>query len=751
MVERGNVIDIMQAAAATRRVQLSDAARRLVDACRRTVARTLPPLLAGLFERLDDALFDMADKSDRDALQTVYFDVMRTVRKARTHIGDQFLSGVLAGFDRLWAVQGRVSSSPAEVAERDMALVADDDLEETLAVTNLISKGESLYRRELYVLNERLSSLGGVQVDNRTNPVGSAAICQAFRDAIADLAVDVPVKLVMYKLFDKQAMHYVGGLYDEINGLMAREGILPNLVPRARRNPVSPALREEQPGRTAASPGGTARAQRGGRRTDDVLGTLRGLLEAHRHRTPDTDDRADAGLPVEPAELVAALSSLQHAGSLTALQAGGAPGTVAAVAVRELLAQALGIGSGAGARVIGPMEDDIIEVVTLLFEVIARDSSIPDAMKVLIARLQIPVLKVALLDGGFFSNNAHPARRLLNRLAAAAVGWSGEADPAKDALYARLLSMVDRLLADFNRDLDIFNRLDDELAVFVDEQERGARVAEERAAQITRGKEQLTLAKKRVGDEIVRRLEGCTVPVPQVARTLIEDGWKDLMLLVFLRQGPESKEWGGVLRVVDELLWSVAPKGGYAERQELLQRIPDLLRRLREGLAGISFDQHKMNTLLKELQGVHIASLRPAASPATSGGDEASGNARGPGPSPGVEDSGRVRPEGGAPADAYLQQAAQLDVGSWLDIRAQDGRTRRVKLSWRSSVSDLCVLVNSRGSKVMDLDLQALARMLREGRAQPVARSEVPLVDRALAALFASLRDPSSEGPGLSG
>ena len=63
-----------------------------------------------------------------------------------------------------------------------------------------------------------------------------------------------------------------------------------------------------------------------------------------------------------------------------------------------------------------------LDIVTILFDYILDDPAIPDAMKALIGRLQIPMLKVALFDKALFSKKMHPARRLLDALAAAAVG-----------------------------------------------------------------------------------------------------------------------------------------------------------------------------------------------------------------------------------------------------------------------------------------------------------------------------------------
>ncbi|MGD2082601.1 MAG: DUF1631 domain-containing protein [Chromatiales bacterium] len=740
MPEGDNITDLMHSAAAARRMHLSDASRRIVEDCRRITSRALPLLLAGLFEKLDDALFDMADKSDRNALQTVYFDVMREVRKSRVRIEHRFMREVTEGFDAFWASGRKSPGGPATVAEADMALVEEEDLEETLAVSNMVSKGESLYRREIYVLGERFSHLAnGFPVDPRSNPLGPFRLCAAFRGSVSMLNVEVPVKLVIYKLFDKQVMRYVGGMYDELNARLSAAGVLPKLTPKARRNPVEPAATERagtSAHRETGEPGGGPASGRAG---DDVLGTLRGLLDRRREGGGSPDETAaGAGTgspPVDAGELVAALSSLQE-GGIGALEYEPSMDELKPLEIRALLAERFHIGGAKDAeRSLGPLEEDVIDVTSMLFELILEDPAIPDALKVPISRLQIPVLKVALMDSSFFSDAAHPARRLLNNLAQASVGWAGEADPERDVLYGRIQSVVDRVLAEFNRDIRIFADLDEEFSAFLEAEHRGAEVAEERASQVVRGKERLAVAKRHVGEQIRHRLEDAP-GAPAVVRQIIEEAWKDVMLLIYLRQGGESPEWGSALRVVDDLIWSTEPKASFEERQELLRLIPELLRQLREGLSGISFDQHRMTSLLKELQGVHIASLRPGAAA--------------PEP-PAVPRVGQTRvgawdaDEAGRRRDE-LPRGADLAVGTWLELEGDDGRTRRAKLSWRSSLSDLCVLVDRRGAKILDIELPELAELIREGKARVVVDTDVPLVDRALTALMAMLRGASPPG-----
>ena len=63
------------------------------------------------------------------------------------------------------------------------------------------------------------------------------------------------------------------------------------------------------------------------------------------------------------------------------------------------------------------LESMTIEMVAMLFDFIFDTKDLPDGIKALLARLQIPVLKAAMLDGAFFAKKSHPARLLVNELA----------------------------------------------------------------------------------------------------------------------------------------------------------------------------------------------------------------------------------------------------------------------------------------------------------------------------------------------
>ncbi|WP_122604087.1 DUF1631 family protein, partial [Pseudomonas viridiflava] len=128
----------------------------------------------------------------------------------------------------------------------------------------------------------------------------------------------------------------------------------------------------------------------------------------------------------------------------------------------------------------GSGDEDVINLVAMLFEFILDDRNLPPSLRALIGRLQIPMLKVAVLDKSFFSRGSHPARRLLNEIATAALGWGGRDDYQRDSLYLRVEQIVQRLLNDFVDDTAIFSELLADFLAFTSDERRRSELLEQR-------------------------------------------------------------------------------------------------------------------------------------------------------------------------------------------------------------------------------------------------------------------------------
>ena len=744
-MQRDNVISLDQMGG-KRRLPADAKMRELVAACRRTVSDTLPRLMQELFEHLDDELYQLADKSTSDMLQTRYFDAMRELRKLRDSIEQAFLRDQLDRYEAFWKQPAGAGGTEVAGDLDELSLVDEDELEENLAVCGMVSKAENRYHRELFALNMRFAQLAGVSdLSSRNNPIGPYNLAEGFRAAMTQWSGELGVRLVVFKLFDRYVMGYVGGLYDDINDQLVEAGILPKIVQRVRRNPVAPSIQRSRQDDAVDGEGFDPTHNLGRTVTDEIsqeqiLGVLGQMLSSRRQsgigsfysgQLPGGNAAGYGHLPaVGSHELVDALHRLQQDVSVEApvsrdeLQALQSEVLVS-------LGRQLDMGSTESpAKRLNQVDQDVIDIIGMLFDFILDDQNVPDAMKALIGRLQIPMLKVAVLDRSFFGNKHHPARRLLNALARAAIGWVDDGDRSARSLYGRIETAVSRVLSDFSDDVNLFSEVYDEFANFIDREARGAEVAEERITQVTRGQEQLLVARRRVA-EVLNDFRVAQPDLPIAVVNILREGWHDVMLLAYLREGEESVAWTHAYEAVKELIWSVQPKVETTERQRLLKSIPELLKKLRDGLNNISFDQHRAGQLFKDLQVCHIAALRGEHDNIeTQSLDEA------------IPDDValQVPPEPEVIEDDSQARAEALEVGQWLEWQQADSWVRG-KLSWRSQVSNNCIFVNRKGMKVAEMGVTDIAALFRSGQARILEDVNKPLMDRALDAMVGALRE----------
>ncbi len=385
---------------------------------------------------------------------------------------------------------------------------------------------------------------------------------------------------------------------------------------------------------------------------------------------------------------------------------------------------------------IARIDQDTIDIVAVLFEFLINDPSIPKALKKLIAPLQIPLLKVAILDKTFFNESTHPARNLINKLAQAAAGWFDDGDRSTKSLYGHIAFIVQQVILGFETECEIFTDLSEEFSAYLKREQLGAELTEQRTTEITKGKEHLWQAKEQVTTALTQRLSKFQA-MPLVVQTLIEEGWKNVLLLTYLRYGTKSQQWQQQLAVVDQLIWSVQPKVNNEQRQTLLRLIPDLLRQLTEGLNGISYDQYRMTQLINELQSCHIDCLRVK--------DCSQSRLLNPEKSikPKLTHNSQLSLSNNTnkiqTTNQILQLVKNLQIGTWIEVTQDDGRQVRVKLSWKSEVSDIYVFVNHKGKKVLEMTTKGVTKMLQQNQAILLHDLDIPIMERAISALLVNL------------
>jgi hypothetical protein len=703
-----------------------------------------------MFEHVDDALFDLAEKAENNAAQMHYFDGMREVRKRRPLVERSYLAQVSRELTGLSARSTPASASaPPAPGPVELSLVAENELEESLAITSMTAKNESRLARDLFAVNQRLSVIcGGIKIDDATNPVAPAALSQAFRQAMRELTAEMRVKLIIYKLFDRYVLSALEELYQEINTELVRAGVLPQLRHEVVRGETS-------------SPAGTATGSGAGAEdvvpeidpeaalASELLHTVRALFSTRRQAGAIGGGGMQGPAVAVPTanELLGALSVLQ-----SQLASGPMPSEQSAdpaalgrevVQLKEHLLGQLGALRGERPSQVSAIDEDTIDLVGMLFEFILEDNTLPASMQVMLSRLQIPYLKAAILDRRLFAHRQHPARRLLDGLAELAKGWSEESD-RDHRVHDKIKSVVERLLHEFDDDMSLFERLGAELQAFQEQSRKRAELAEQRVAESARGREKLELARRRAAREILDRIGSQSLP--PLIHGVLARAWANHLVLTILRQGEDSPAFTEALRFVNEFIASARPVHTPEDRRTLLRMLPGIERALRRGLANVAFQENDIERLLGQLHTYYRQQLGELA-PDTSTEDTVL-------PIPESiqpildTDSAEPEPEPGQAMAAMdsneLDQVEQLKPGTWLEFCPTGDAVTRAKLSWISPMSGRYLFVNRRGLKVGDYAPQELAAALAAGSARIL--SSQPLFDRAMGAIVDRLSQAAAAG-----
>ncbi len=590
----------------------------------------LGSMLGDMFNSADDALFELADKATTNAGQAVYFDSMREVRIKRSAIEKKFLRTLHEGFRNLYLPEDKVPTDMLDSNSESpsLSLVPDDDLEESVAIRGMVTRASTNHERALTMLVNRIAHLVSSKPINEVNNLlGPFKICHAFQGACDELEIDIRAKLVVFKLFERHVLAGIDKLYDAANKSLKDMGVLPSLkasdtVDKRRSQAPSPL-----PGGGPATPD-MPPASGDAVRQEEVFGFLRELLDDSRDRVVAP---AAASVPVVDNGPALSHSDLLHLLSTIQVQSKPSPNTADFSAqpldVRQSLFNL--VNQSPQPQAIGRVDDDAINLVSMLFEFILDDHQLPTPMKALLARLQIPMLKVAVLDKSFFSRGGHSARRLLNELATAAIGWNETQATDRDPLYKKIASVVERILNDFDADISIFDELLQEFTSFVATESRRAALIEQRTRDAEEGLGKSQQARAVVGYTLNEKAVGKTLP--RVVVDILRDCWSNYMFLLHVKDGTNTPAWEEAVQTAEDLIWSVQVEPGGGERGQLLKMIPSLLQRLRVGFGTVSYSKTKMRTQLKELEAIHLHCLRseaehtPQEPGAASAGADASG------------------------------------------------------------------------------------------------------------------------------
>lgn len=714
---------------------------------------------------VSEELFLLADATRERLKQTRYLDLRGDVEKDWPQLLESFRRELIAAADCCQFQTSPETSNPAAPLEvpdfEGLQLIGDDVLSEHIVIREFAAQLSETCDAELYSLNRRVAALlGHDEPVEGTNPLAPPVICQALSDACSALGSDAEDRLIVLRRLERHLHLALPTIYQKINACLIERGILPDLK-RTYRRSQSAAGRSTSSGAAESSPPGAApgAATNATALTDaGILGALQRLVQARGGSMPEaplsTGSSSMPGTGNSPPESAAtpdnsaAMLSHLFLNSLDEVQH-MPPGETGS----QLVNQVRIVRDSDAARQIGHLEAVTIDIVAMLFDFIFDDADIPPAIKALISRLQIPVLKVAMLDRSFFADRTHPARRFLGSISGIAVRWGSAVDET-DPFYQKLADLVERIQREFESDIEVFGTALSELDDFVSERDSEEQSTVFAATELVVRREQEAAAWEHA-QQVIRAFK--LRALPTLIESFLDEHWVPALQKIALAheaEGGDSPAWIAATGAMDDLAWSIEPKKSQDDRLKLISLLPRLLTQLNKGLDSIDAAPAARRSFFDELVKHHAAALK-----GDTYGSPALESVAKPAPPavPKLNEEGDLlvtrSVDHGVQVDEVIlvgaspiwraddreafRMVGKLKRGDWLAFQQEDGSESRERLNWISPQRGILVFSNHRSAKAISISPEALARQLRDGKAAII--HDEPLFERALSGVLESL------------
>jgi hypothetical protein len=380
-------------------------------------------------------------------------------------------------------------------------------------------------------------------------------------------------------------------------------------------------------------------------------------------------------------------------------------------------------------------EKATIEIVALMFQSILAEERIPPAVRVWFARLQMPVLRVALSEPEFFGTLQHPARQLIDRMGSCVMGFdaSGTSGSALEAEIKRVVQVIEQYPETGRR---VFQLVYDEFQRFLSKflTENGAT---QRLVSVAQQVEQKETMSVQYTIEMRNMLQD--IPVRDEIREFLFKVWADVLAVAAVKNGPQHEDTIALKKSASDLVWAASAKPNRNDRARVIQDLPNLLLRLRQGMTlmgvqGSAQEAHikvigdtLADAFLSKTEAIPQARIEAMAKRLANLEDFVSDDQAGDLPLDaesielmlGIDASAiEVVADGGSkPSAGMLAWAQELQPGTWFTLD-HNGKTNQVQYAWCSERKQLHLFASTDGRSFL-VQVRRLAAYLQAGLLVP--------------------------------
>lgn len=693
-------------------------------------------LLAALDQAVtatDRFLYDLCEK-DQSYSGSLNIENLKTLRSDTHTIQSQFIRAVNERFIAFRLHKNTVSQEAAAAAVSGLSLVDINEMDDVVsmelmaeALTRSLAEGIETTGRRMSVL------LGFGDVAVTAMPLSEKSVAEYLRLAMANTLINAKVRAALYRNYEAVMLIALPALLAGVNDILLQAGILPKLrsLPLGSRasQKQSPISAEVIPQNTASAAnsqfndatvhGTTLSEMAVGQPEQALFQEICNYLNSWRPQhlaTPGFVPLAQQPHPISrntasaqpsakhalsKSEMIALLNNMQHASPDSLGQALSTKDVSLSMMLKnEMLNNARSIGMQSDGIEIMRDDEDAVDLVGMLFDVLMSERDFRDEARSLMSRLVVPYTKAAVLDRRLFLTKSHPARKLLNALTEAIEGNQGDG-PQERELLGKAENTVDRLVAEFNEDIAIFELLELELRSYLEQHQRRIELAEKRAKEAQKGQERLEKARSMASYELDSRTRNAEMPT--LIREFFTRYWTHHLSIIALREGEDGPSWASAIHLADELIAILASQPASAR----YDRVTEKQRAIEAVLASSGVLAEASQEMVKRIAEASVQCQIGDVPQLT--GTESSLLS---------ETSLHL---------AFNKEALDFDqvdadffktlaVGTWLQLEGSNGGYSPIKLAWVSPISSRLMFVNRRGVRVLVVSVEELAQMKKQGK-----------------------------------
>ncbi len=708
-------------------------------------------LMDSMFDGADDFLFSLADKAENNQAQQAYFDIMRLLRLERPQINSEFLSHLKISLQPASDIQSFEDNKDKNSisADDELCLIDEHAMEEMVALSGVETKAMQLHREPLKDLSLRLDVLKTKSpLAFSEQALSPKNICDGFQRAIAPISdeLDIQNKLIIYKLFDLMVMVHLGQIYEEANRQLVAANILP-IITISIKTPSSSAAssiinsvdldKQEQnlhntidanivptelPG--YATPVDTALYQ--------TVNRYLGRVESTSNANTSVNTQIPVNNEFAPAHIISALSQLQQNSTFDSL--------LQPTEIKRALQQQLSVGqSGAITQQVSHQDATMIDLVQRLYEVILSNKNVTEPAQSLFLKLQIPIIKAALIDKNLLATSGHPVKQLLDLFIENIAGIEDKTDKN----YVFFEKIANQINKDFNQESDFFESILEKVKNWVSELFKEATETEKNT--------QKHIFKDNARKAVIIQLRQSLKyrQFPEAQHDLVLKHWSTVMYRCHLNYGVRSSEWDAITDFLEMIVSSFQPIRLIDDEEEKIETFKNIRTQTEILLYKVTSKKDQVIQAIKALEITHDEIIAKAGwddddqfEKTLDYSDQEAGFEYGEEPDPAEEpidiDSEIERVTNDASPSDELIWPDYIQPGAWFDVRDPKYLSiRKLKLSVILSAEELLIFVDKNGVKALEITAEKFIESIESGDSVHV--ENVSIFDKSLSTAISQL------------